>query len=153
MATNSFSVSDPQTDQRAINAMNVSFDSIKQMIKDYKPKETNQDFRILNYNGKIEKDKSIYVDVPADSPTQIFCQYGTVMKYVGTLKDNTLTFTETITNGGTGKDKDEVYEHAIIYQTYVRKIDRPRTEINREKIFDKPLLKESETNEHNDQQK
>lgn len=145
MAANSFSVADPQTDQRAINAMNVSFDSIKQMIKDYEPRETNQDFRILNYRGKIEKDKSIFVDVAADSPTQIFCQYGSLMKYVGVLKDKTLTFSETITIGGSGKDKDDVWENAIIYQPYVRKIDRPKTEVNKEKIFDSPLLKEPET--------
>lgn len=150
MATNSFSVADPQTDQRAINAMNVSFDSIKQMIKDYKPKETNQDFRILNYNGPIEKDKSIYVDVPADSPTQIFCQYGTVVKYVGTLKDNTLTFTETITNGGSGKDKDEVYQHAIIYTVYLAKLPTYQTRINTTKIYDNPLLESPSTVEKKD---
>ena len=58
-----FSVCDPQTPKRCIEAINGSFDSIKEMIADYKPKETVQDYAIIFYKGNIKEGQSLYVDL------------------------------------------------------------------------------------------
>ena len=71
-----FSVCDPQTPKRCIEAINGSFDSIKEMIADYKPKETVQDYAIIFYKGNIKEGQSLYVDKECENAIPVYCQYG-----------------------------------------------------------------------------
>lgn len=110
---NDFSIADPNTNREIINSLNNSFNSIKEMVSNYVPKKTKQNYAILAYKGNIEKGKSLYVDQSALFQTNVYAVYGSSMKYVGVLVDKCITFSETLKYS----DSDTLYP-AVIYQPY-----------------------------------
>lgn len=130
-----FSIADPNTDKRITNALNRSFESIQTLIDEYEPARTEQDFAILNWMGKIEKDKSIYVDRPADVSTPIFAFYGSMLKYVGTLVGDTLTFADDIKIEDEKTGKEEYFD-LIIYQPYKTSETRNPVQITKSSFYD-----------------
>ena len=117
-----FSVCDPQTPKRCIEAINGSFDSIKEMIADYKPKETIQDYAIIFYKGDIKEGQSLYVDKECENAIPVYCQYGGINKYVGTLDGKEVTFITDL-------------EDVIIYQPYRLKIINQRNGITKDSFY------------------
>lgn len=132
-----FSIADPNTDKRITNALNRSFESIQTLIDEYEPARTEQDFAILNWMGKVEKDKSIYVDKHADIPTPIFCFYGSMLKYVGTLVGDTLTFAEDLKVEDEETGKEELYE-ALVYMPYKLASTRNPVQVTRDSFYRNP---------------
>lgn len=106
-ASDTFSITDPQTSKRCIEALNDSFDSIKMMVGNYTPKTTKQDYAVLFYNGPIKEGSKIYVTEPAESAIPIYAQYLGTFIYVGDLVERTLAFSTTL--------EDDDY---LIYQPY-----------------------------------
>lgn len=129
----SFSVADPQTDKRIVNALNRSFDSIQEMVDNYKPQITEQNFKILNWKGEIRKDKSISVSEPADIETPVFCFYGNTLKFIGVLVGYTLTFTETIETTNEQGAK-EPYQ-ALIYMPYRTGVSRNPVKLTKDNFY------------------
>ena len=117
-----FSVCDPQTPKRCIEAINGSFDSIKEMIADYKPKETVQDYAIIFYKGNIKEGQSLYVDKECENAIPVYCQYGGTNKYVGTLDGKEITFITDL-------------EDVIIYQPYRLKIINQRNGLTKDSFY------------------
>ena len=117
-----FSVCDPQEPKRCIEAINGSFDSIKEMIADYKPKETVQDYAIIFYKGDIKEGQSLYVDKECENAIPVYCQYGGTNKYVGTLDGKEVTFITDL-------------EDVIIYQPYRLKIINQRNGITKDSFY------------------
>lgn len=132
-----FSIADPNTDKRITNALNRSFESIQTLIDEYEPARTEQDFAILNWMGTVEEGKSIYVNPPADTATPIFVFYGSMLKYIGTLVGDTLTFTETIEIENEETKKMEPLE-VIIYMPYKVAVTRNPTQITRDSFYQNP---------------
>jgi hypothetical protein len=117
MASANFSVSDPQTEKRVVNALNTSFDSIKNIVNEYKPVTTVQDYGLISYYGEIKEGKNIYVSRKSEAAIPVFAQSYGVYEYVGTLEGNTISFVKTL------EDK------ATIYQPYRIAIVKDRTGI------------------------
>lgn len=133
MASN-FSIADPNTDKRITNALNRSFESIQTLIDEYEPVRTEQDFAILNWMGKVEKDKSIYVDRPADVSTNIFAFYGSTLKFIGTLVGDTITFTDDVKIENEETGKEELYE-MVVYMPYKVASTRNPTQITKDSFY------------------
>lgn len=108
-----FSVTDPQTPKRCIEAINGSFDSIKEMVAEYKPKETVQDYAVIFYKGDIKEGQSLYVDKECENAIPVYCQYGGTHRYVGILDGKEVTFITDL-------------EDVVIYQPYRLKIVNQR---------------------------
>lgn len=117
-----FSVCDPQTPKRCIEAINGSFDSIKEMVAEYKPKETVQDYAVIFYKGDIKEGQSLYVDKECENAIPVYCQYGGTHKYVGTLDGKEITFITDL-------------EDVIIYQPYRLKIINQRNGITKDSFY------------------
>lgn len=126
---NNFSISDPNTDKRITNALNRSFDSIQTLVDNYEPVRTEQNFAILNYDGYVEKDKSLTLSVKADVNTPIFCFYGSQYKFIGTLVGDKLTFTETIEDSEHNKIK------VVIYQPFRTAVSRNPVQLTKDSFY------------------
>lgn len=107
-----FSITDPQTPKRCIEALNDSFNSIKDLVANYQPKTTQQDYAVLYYVGPIVEGNKIYVKTPVEAATPVFAQYYGALKYVGDLVDTTLAFSTTLST-----EENEMADF-IIYQPY-----------------------------------
>lgn len=59
--TDSFNLSDSDTDERTVDALNTSFNSISEMCDEFTNYVTDQDFAIFQYSGLITKDEPITV--------------------------------------------------------------------------------------------
>lgn len=117
MASANFSVSDPQTEKRVVNALNTSFDSIKNIVNEYKPVTTVQEYGLISYYGEIKEGKSIFTARKSEAAIPVFAQYYGVYEYVGTLEGKTIKFIKTL------EDK------ATIYQPYRIAVVKDRTGI------------------------
>ena len=117
-----FSVCDPQTPKRCIEALNSSFDSIKEMVAEYKPKETVQDYAVIYYKGDIKNGQSIYVEKECENAIPVYCQYGGAHKYVGTLDGKEITFITDL-------------EDVFIYQPYRLKIVNQRNGLTKDSFY------------------
>lgn len=129
-----FSIADPNTDKRITNALNRSFESIQTLIDEYKPIRTEQDYAILNWMGTVEKDKSLYVDKAADVATPIFAFYGSMLKYVGTLVGDTLTFVDDVKYDDETTGKEEFLQ-CLIYQPYKVAETRNPVQITKDSFY------------------
>ena len=132
-----FSVCDPQTPKRCIEALNDSFDSIKQMVGEYKPKETVQDYAIIYYKGDIKNGQSLYVDKECENAIPVYCQYGGTNRYVGTLDGKEITFIVDL-------------ENVLIYQPYRLRIVNQRNGLTKDSFYYSTGALEGEENDNND---
>lgn len=117
-----FSVCDPQTPKRCIEAINSSFDSIKEMVAEYKPRETVQDYAILYYQGDVKNGQTLYVEKECESAIPIYCQYGGTNRYVGTLDGRMITFIVDL-------------ENVLIYQPYRLRLVNQRNGLTKESFY------------------
>lgn len=117
-----FSVCDPQTPKRCIEAINGSFDSIKEMIAEYKPKETIQDYAVIFYKGDIKEGQSLYVDKECENAIPVYCQYSGANRYVGTLDGREVTFVVDL-------------ENVTIYQPYRLRIINQRNGLTKDSFY------------------
>lgn len=117
-----FSVCDPQTPKRCIEAINGSFDSIKEMIAEYKPKETIQDYAVIFYKGDIKEGQSLYVDKECENAIPVYCQYSGANRYVGTLDGREVTFVVDL-------------ENVTIYQPYRLRIINQRSGLTKDSFY------------------
>lgn len=132
-----FSVTDPQTPKRCIEAINGSFDSIKEMIADYKPKETMQDYAVIFYKGDIKEGQSLYVDRECENAIPVYCQYGGTHRYVGTLDGREVTFITDL-------------EDVVIYQPYRLAIVKQRNGITKDSFYYNNVNNEEVSDDNND---
>lgn len=121
-----FSLTDPSTSKRVINALNISFDSLADVINTYKPDYTTQDYAILTYTGFIEQNERIIVDEPAIEITPIFCQYGSELIYVGSLEDDKLTFSKSLVDGNQQPVELTIYQPYRILPSWQRATSRDK---------------------------
>lgn len=131
-----FSVCDPQTPKRCIEALNDSFDSIKEMVAEYKPKETTQDYAIIYYKGDIKNGQSLYVDKECENAIPVYCQYGGTNRYVGTLDGKEITFIVDL-------------ENVLIYQPYRLRIVNQRNGLTKDSFYYSTGALEGEENDNN----
>ena len=117
-----FSVCDPQTPKRCIEAINGSFDSIKEMIADYKPTETVQDYAVIFNKGDIKEGQSLYIDKECENAIPIYCQYNGANRYVGTLDGREVTFVVDL-------------ENVTIYQPYRLRIINQRNGLTKDSFY------------------
>ncbi len=97
----SFNVTDSETSERTVDAINTSFRSIEEMIEDFTPFVTSQDFAVFQYSGYVEKDQEIKIPMTPPSKTiNVFGVVGASYWLVGVL--NTAgVFTSSVTQNVT----------------------------------------------------
>lgn len=130
-----FSIADPNTDKRITNALNRSFESIQTLIDEYEPVRTEQDFAILNWMGKVEKEKSVFISPPAAEETSVFAFFGSMLKFLGTLVGDTLTFIDDVKVENEETGEEELYD-VVVYMPYrVSEANNP-VKLVRESFYD-----------------
>lgn len=89
----SFSVTDLNTDEKTVDALNTSFQSISDMVDDFIPFVTQQEYSVLQYNGYVSAGMSVQGFTPPTRQINVFGVVGTSYWLVGTLNTNgVLTF-------------------------------------------------------------
>ena len=81
----SFNVTDSETSERTVDAINTSFRSIEDMIEDFTPFVTSQDFSVFQYSGYVEKDQEIKGFTPPSQTINVFGVVGASYWLVGVL--------------------------------------------------------------------
>lgn len=92
----SFNVTDSETSERTVDAINTSFKSIEEMIEDFTPFVTSQSFAVLQYSGYLEKDQEIKGFTPPSQTINVFGVIGASYWLVGVLNTDGV-FTSSVT--------------------------------------------------------
>lgn len=89
----SFSVTDSNTDEKTVDALNTSLQSISDMVDDFVPFQTKQDYAVLNYSGYVSAGMAVGGFTPPSKNINVFGVVGTSYWLCGTLSTTgVLTF-------------------------------------------------------------
>lgn len=86
-AGENFQVSDSETSKITLDAINTSFDAIQEMITNFTPVETKQDYAALSYSGELIAGKAMLTTQPSIDNVDIYGSIGTSYVRCGTLNN------------------------------------------------------------------